>query len=65
MGYIGNMLPRYLAPLGAEVIRVLSTLMAAQERQRLGAVGVTRMKREFSWRELIARRLTDYEASLL
>jgi hypothetical protein len=48
-----------------DLIRVLSTLMAAQERQRFAAVGATRIKWEFSWRELIARRLKDYEASLL
>jgi hypothetical protein len=48
-----------------DLIRVLATVMAAQERQRLGAVGATRMKREFSWCELIARRLKDYEPSLL
>jgi hypothetical protein len=62
MGYISNVLPRLNH--GQDLIRVLSTLMAAQERRRLGAVGATRMKREFGWRELIARRLTDCEASL-
>lgn len=47
-----------------DLIRVLTGLLEPQLRQHLGAAGATRMVREFSWRDLAARRLRDYEASL-
>jgi glycosyltransferase involved in cell wall biosynthesis len=47
-----------------DLVRVLDTLMDPQRRHELGSIGATRMVREFSWRELAARRLADYEASL-
>jgi glycosyltransferase involved in cell wall biosynthesis len=47
-----------------DLVRVLSTLMEAPRRAELGSIGATRMEREFSWRDLAARRLVDYEASL-
>jgi glycosyltransferase involved in cell wall biosynthesis len=48
----------------ADLVRVLTRLMEPQLRQELGAVGARRMVEEFSWRDLAARRLRDYEASL-
>jgi len=48
----------------ADLVRVLTRLLDEQLRQQLGAVGARRMIAEFSWRDLAARRLRDYEASL-
>ena len=47
-----------------DLIRVLSMLLEPRVRQELGGVGAMRVAREFSWRDLAARRLRDYESSL-
>jgi glycosyltransferase involved in cell wall biosynthesis len=59
----GNGLQYRLNDVG-DLARVLSTLMEARRRTELGSLGAIRMEREFSWRDLAARRLLDYEASL-
>jgi glycosyltransferase involved in cell wall biosynthesis len=48
----------------ADLVRALTRLLDARLRQQLGAVGAQRMIAEFSWRDLVARRLRDYQASL-
>lgn len=48
----------------SDLARVLVTLMDVHKRVELGSLGAVRMVREFSWRDLAARRLADYEASL-
>ncbi len=47
-----------------DLARVLTTLLDARKRDELGSLGARRMEREFSWRDLAARRLSDYETSL-
>ena len=47
-----------------DLVRVLTGLLDAGMRRQLGEVGAVRMEQEFSWRDLAARRLADYEASL-
>ena len=59
----GNGLQYRLNDVG-DLVRVLTTLLDARKRDELGALGARRMEREFSWRDLAARRLSDYEASL-
>jgi glycosyltransferase involved in cell wall biosynthesis len=59
----GNGLQYHLNDV-ADLVRVLSTLMEARRRAELGSLGAIRMEREFSWRDLAARRLLDYEATL-
>ncbi len=59
----GNGLQYRLNDLG-DLVRVLTTLLDARRRDELGSLGARRMEREFSWRDLAARRLSDYETSL-
>ncbi len=47
-----------------DLARLLRTLIPAQERQRLGAVGARRMAELFSWGALAKRRLDDYQRAL-
>jgi glycosyltransferase involved in cell wall biosynthesis len=45
----------------ADLTAVLRGLMSSERRSDLGTRGARRMAAEFSWRELVARRLRDYE----
>jgi glycosyltransferase involved in cell wall biosynthesis len=58
----GNGLQYRLNDVG-DLVRVLTTLLDARIRGELGSLGARRMEREFSWRDLAARRLSDYQAS--
>lgn len=46
-----------------DLVHVLSDLQSPTRRAALGAVGAQRMKAEFSWESIAARRLRDYEAA--
>lgn len=59
----GNGCTYRLNDLG-DLVRVLERLMDATRRQELGEIGARRMEQEFSWRDLAARRLKDYERAL-
>jgi len=48
----------------ADLAAVLERLLDPALRATLGGVGATRMEREFSWRDLAARRLADYRAAV-
>lgn len=47
-----------------DLVRVLGRLVdSAELREKLGGTGAQRMERLFSWRDLAARRLADFEAA--
>lgn len=46
------------------LIRTLLKLRDRETRERLGACGVQKMARDFSWESIARRRLWDYEATL-
>lgn len=48
----------------ASLERVMSVLLDAATRKRLGDVGARRMAEQFSWNALVRRRVSDYRESL-
>lgn len=48
----------------ADLVRVLTSLMDGGRRRELGDIGARRMQQEFSWNDLAARRMRDFEDSL-
>jgi glycosyltransferase involved in cell wall biosynthesis len=46
-----------------DLVRALSELQSPGRRASLGAIGVRRMKSEFSWASIAIRRLRSYEAA--
>lgn len=48
----------------ASLERVMSSLLDAVMRKRLGDVGARRMAEQFSWNALVRRRVSDYRRSL-
>jgi glycosyltransferase involved in cell wall biosynthesis len=59
----GNGLTYRLGDRG-DLSTVLRALMSIERRSELGMCGARRMAAEFSWRQLVERRLRDYERSL-
>jgi glycosyltransferase involved in cell wall biosynthesis len=49
---------------GADLVVQLHALRDARVREPLGATGARRMREEFSWQAIAARRLLDYAAAL-
>jgi glycosyltransferase involved in cell wall biosynthesis len=47
-----------------DLARTLRVLGASQVREKLGAKGTRRMREEFSWEAIAARRITDYSTVL-
>lgn len=47
-----------------DLLRALSALQDAAERERLGDCGAERIRTEFSWEVIARRRLRDYEAAV-
>src|SRR5205823_10962418 len=47
-----------------DLIRVLSSLQASDRRRELGTVGAERMRSEFAWASIAARRHADYSAAV-
>lgn len=47
-----------------DLAKVMARLTDPEERARLGATGVRRMRQLFSWRDLASQRLRDYELAV-